>query len=117
MTDKSDTKKRIMLQALEESLGIVSVASKKANIHRSTHYEWYKNDGKYKETVDEIKNVCIDFVESKLFENIKDKKETSILFYLKTQAKHRGYVERQELEIADTHFKIEILNPNEKDTD
>jgi hypothetical protein len=115
--DIIDTKKR-MLKALEESLGIVSVASSNAGIHRSTHYLWMNNDEDYKRAVEEIHNVCLDFAESKLFENIKGKRETSIIFYLKTRGKSRGYVERQELDLGgDNHFRVEVIRPDEDNTD
>jgi len=38
-----------------------------------------------------------DFVEGKLFSEIKKGNITAIIFFLKTQAKDRGYVERQEV--------------------
>ena len=75
----SDSKKR-MLESLEKNLGIVSVAASSANIHRSTHYAWYNEDRDYRKAVDEIHNVRLDFAESKLFENIKENKETSTIF-------------------------------------
>ena len=115
--DIIDTKKR-MLKSLEESLGIVSIAASNANIHRSTHYLWMNNDEDYRKAVEEINNVCLDFAESKLFENIKSNKETSTIFYLKTKGKNRGYVERQEFDMGnDNHFRVEVIRPNEEDTD
>jgi len=106
----SDTKKK-MIESLEKNLGIVSVASKNAGIHRSTHYAWYKEDEDYRKLVDEIHNVCLDFAESKLFENIRENRETSIIFYLKTRGKERGYVERQEVDLGtDNHFRVEVID-------
>ena len=41
--DKSGhIKKSAMLQALEKSLGVVTVACKSAEIPRSTYYKWLK---------------------------------------------------------------------------
>lgn len=118
MNDTSDTKKR-MIEMLENNLGIVSVAAKNAGIHRSTHYEWYKNDPEYKKQVDDVHNICLDFAEGKLFENIKNNKETSIIFYLKTRGKGRDYVERQEFDMGgDNHFRVEIIDTlDEEHTD
>ena len=43
--DKSrHIKKESILKALEQSLGIVTVACKKANIPRSTFYKWLNED-------------------------------------------------------------------------
>ena len=39
--------KNAMLQALEKSLGVVTTASVKANIDRTTHYRWLRTDKDY----------------------------------------------------------------------
>ena len=116
MSDKSDNIKESMIEALENSLGIVSVACRKIGIARQTHYRWRQEDPDYKAKADEIIEATIDFVESKLFENIQDKKEASIMFYLKSKAKHRGYVERQEVDMGgNNHFRIEIIDEGTED--
>jgi hypothetical protein len=45
---------------------------------------------------------ALDFAENKLMENINKNDTTSLIFYLKCKGKHRGYVEKQSLEIAGT---------------
>lgn len=113
---KTDIKKKAMIDALTSTLGIVSIACQKVGISRQTHYEWLRTDDTYKLECNDIKNYSIDFVESKLFECIKDKRETSIIFYLKTQAKDRGYVERTEIDAGDNNaFRIEIVDENYQD--
>ena len=108
---KSDTiKKEAMIKALEKSLGNATVACQKVGISRDTHYRWIKTDDKYKQSVLDLKNISLDFAETMLMENIKQGKESSIFFYLKTQGKGRGYTERQEIDLGnDNHFRIEIL--------
>jgi hypothetical protein len=96
-SDKSDTIKKKLLQALEDHHGIISTSCKAVGIARSTFYEWIDKDEDFKKAVDEIKDVAIDFVESKLFQQIDEGNPTSTIFYLKTKAKQRGYVERQEI--------------------
>ena len=114
---KTDIQKRAMIKALESTLGIVSTACSKVGIARQTHYEWQKEDDNYRAEVKDIKNYAVDFAESQLLQCIKDKRETSIIFYLKTQGKERGYIERQEIDAGDNNaFRIEIIdenNPNE----
>lgn len=110
---KTDIIKKAMLEALTSSLGIVSTACKKVGIARQTHYEWLSLDESYKREVKDIKNYAVDFAETQLFQCIKDKRETSIIFYLKTQGKDRGYVERQEIDSGENnHFRIEIIDEN-----
>lgn len=96
----SADKKKAMLAALEVTLGVVSSAAKKAQIDRQTHYNWMKSDKEYAEAVRELKNVSIDFAESKLFGQIREGNTTAIIFYLKTIGKERGYVERSEHRIT-----------------
>lgn len=85
-----------MLAALEKSLGIVSSACKKVKIARQTHYEWLREDADYKAAVQEIDEMALDFVESKLYKQIASDNPTAIIFHLKTKGKSRGYVERME---------------------
>jgi len=110
---KTDIQKRAMIKALESTLGIVSTACAKVGIARQTHYEWQREDEHYRADVKDIKNYAVDFAESQLLQCIKDKRETSIIFYLKTQGKDRGYIERQEIDAGDNNvFRIEIIDEN-----
>jgi hypothetical protein len=49
----------------------------------------------------DIQESAVDFAESSLHQQIKDKVPSSTIFYLKTKGKHRGYVEKQEIEVND----------------
>lgn len=89
--------KKRMLEALEKSLGIVTSAAKIANINRSMHYDWMRDDPEYKKAVDELSDMTLDFAESQLHKQIKDGNTTATIFYLKTKGKQRGYVERTEV--------------------
>lgn len=116
MSDTGNIKKKKMVEALRKCKGIVSHAAEVAGVSRKTHYEWLKTDEEYKAEVEAIDEGTIDFVESKLFELINGVTlgkevdgevkvydappcKTSIIFYLKTKAKSRGYIERSEVSI------------------
>jgi hypothetical protein len=119
-----------MIQALTSSLGNVTEAAEKIGIRRETHYAWLKDDAEYSAAVASLKNVALDFAESqlkKLMEGaerqalthdgeivtIKDAPNTSaIIFYLKTQGKQRGYIERQELSTEIKSINITIDGTN-----
>jgi len=104
-------KKDALLQALENSLGIVSTACNRSGISRSSFYKWYKEDEEFRKKVDEIDNVKLDYVETKLFKNIENEKEKSIIFYLQHKGHKRGYVQRQNINLTsneDDIKKIEI---------
>jgi hypothetical protein len=112
--DKSrHIKKESMLKALEKSLGIVTVACKKADIPRSTFYKWMREDKDFEAEVRDIENIALDFAESHLHKQIRDHNSTAAtIFYLKTKGKNRGYVERQEITGAEgmpTNFQIKII--------
>ena len=137
-----DTIKKAMVEALKSSFGIVSTAASNVGISRQTHYNWIKDDPEYSEQVDEINEASIDFAESKLREKIngvtigkiqdgelvtyeQPPSDTAIIFYLKTKAKKRGYVERQEVVPMDPDgnalqpiININVIQPKkEEDSD
>ena len=96
MNKNVQLKKEKLLGALTNSLGIVTTACEITGIGRTTYYSYYNNDDEFAKEVDEISNIALDFAESQLFDLIKDKNITAIIFYLKTKGKKRGYVERGE---------------------
>lgn len=96
-----DTRKKAMLEALRRSLGVVTRAAEVAGIDRTTHYKWMESDEDYKEAVEDMGEVALDFAESKLHELIKDKNPASVIFYLKTRGKKRGYIETRELHLTE----------------
>jgi hypothetical protein len=80
MTTFMDMNKRLMINALEKTLGVVTSACKIVGIARSTHYNWYDSDRDYRDAVDDISNIALDFAESKLHELIQDKDTTATIF-------------------------------------
>ena len=98
---KTDTIKKAIIKALEKSLGIVTTACKKVGIARSTFYDWYNNDETFKEQVDSIEDIALDFAESQLHKRIKSGSDAATIFYLKTKGKRRGYIERTEITGSD----------------
>lgn len=115
-TDKSDTKKRALLDALERSLGVVTTACKSANVARSTFYEWMQKDKDFQAQVKDIAEIAIDFAESQLHKQIRDGNTTATIFYLKSKGKARGYVERQEIEMAEKKPLSWFTNDNSTTT-
>ena len=112
MNENRHIKKESLLKSLEQSLGVVTVACKKADIPRSTYYKWLKDDEVFAKNVKEIENVALDFAESQLHKQISENSTAATIFYLKTKGKKRGYIERQEITGADgmpSKFEIEII--------
>ena len=82
---------------MEKSLGIVTEACKKVGVSRTTYYEYYNTDPDFKAAIDDIDNVVLDFVESKLHKQIENENPTSTIFYLKTKGRKRGYIETKDI--------------------
>lgn len=113
-----DTIKSKFLEILENSHGIVLSACKSCDLPRSTYYKWLNDDPEFKLAVDDIQEMAIDFVESKLMKRIDGDFETppsdtAIIFFLKTRGKKRGYIERTEVEQSGT-IAINIMNDDSK---
>lgn len=126
-----DTIKSKFLEVLENSKGIVLSACKSCDLPRSTYYKWLNDDPEFKLAVDDIQEMAIDFVESKLIEKIdgitvqsyntkgeeviyeQAPSDTAIIFFLKTRGKKRGYIERQEIEQSGA-IAINITEPDSR---
>lgn len=126
--DKIGHHKKELIKALEANLANVSKSCEAVGISRSTFYN-YLEDPVFADQVDEVVEGTKDFVESKLFELIngveiqkegkdgepiiytKPPDNTSIIFFLKTRAKDRGYIEKQEIDFNDvTGLNVEIIS-------
>mgnify|MGYP000477430928 FL=1 len=99
--DIKDPKKVAMVQALTKSLGVVKMACESVGISRQTHYNWIKDDEAYKQACDNLPEVVLDFAEHHLHKLISQGNPAATIFLLKTKGKRRGYVERQEIEVAE----------------
>jgi len=91
-------RKQKMIEALRKSLGVVTTAARNVGIDRTTHYDWYNKDSRYKKKVDDIQNIALDFAESSLFKQMKENNTAATIFFLKTKGKRRGYIEKQQVE-------------------
>lgn len=113
--DRTAQHKKAILEALEQSLGVVTSACKKVGVGRTTFYGWLADDKEFAEAVKDIENVALDFAESQLHKQIKDGSAAATIFFLKTKGKKRGYVERQEIshefESGDISFTAEGNEP------
>ena len=94
------TKKETFLKSLKNKLCNISEACDAANIHRRTYYSWIEKDEEFKEQVEATKEGLIDHVEHQLLTQIDNNDTTAIIFFLKTRAKDRGYVEKQEITLS-----------------
>lgn len=87
--------------AIKQAKGYVSKAADILGCGPKTVYNYAERYPTVKEAIDAVREERHDFVESALMQRIKAQDTTAIIFYLKTQAKQRGYVERQEISGTD----------------
>jgi hypothetical protein len=105
--------KEQMLKALEVNLGNVTDACKSTGIARNTHYLWLREDDNYKAQVESIDDIILDFAEKQLYTQISENNTTATIFFLKTKGKHRGYVEKTEVDNRVTIEKPIIIDWSE----
>lgn len=113
------TKKQTrMIEALHKCLGNITQAAKMTGIHRTLHYKWKDMSPEYAAAVENIDEEVIDYVENQLFRNIENLDRTSIIFFLKCKAKHRGYIDKQIVEVeGDTTFNIKFNGEDDEEDD
>lgn len=87
------------LEIYRKSAGLMTTACEKYGCYRSTIYDMIKRDSEFARKIEEINEKRIDFAESKLMEKINEGDTTSILFFLKTKGRSRGYVEKHEVAV------------------
>lgn len=108
-----DTIKANLIEALKQSLGIVTTACKSVNISRETYYKWMREDDEFRQQVDDIGDIALDFAESQLHKQMKDGSTSATIFYLKTKGRKRGYIERQEFAIDTARPDLSQLSIDE----
>lgn len=86
-----------IIAALEASGGIKTIAASKLGCDRTTLDGYARRYWEVEEALDRISADKLDFAEAKLLKHIEEGNLTAIIFFLKTQGKARGYVERVEL--------------------
>jgi|TARA_R110000744_G_C19363120_1_gene561602 hypothetical protein len=110
-TEITNANKENFLQAYKESAGNIAHACKSANINRQTYYNYLEKFDTFKKECHNIKEENIDFAESILMGEIRNKNMTATIFFLKTIGRNRGYVERQEMDVEGSfNLSVEYLD-------
>lgn len=85
------------VEAIRENKGFITQSAKSLGVSRRHLHRLINRHPTIKEAVQDAREEMKDFTESKLYQGIDNDNTALIIFYLKTQAKDRGYVERQEI--------------------
>lgn len=96
---KTEIRKEQFLEIFKNTLCNITKACEKANITRQTFYVWCNSDRQFAEAIENIRESELDWAENQLKLKMAEKDTTAIIFFLKTKAKNRGYIERQEYQV------------------
>lgn len=89
-----------MLDAMMNTIGNISKSCDLIKITRQTHYNWLEKDANYRAHFAEIPERILDFYENALHKGVNDGDKACIIFALKCKGKHRGWVEKSEIQVS-----------------
>ena len=91
-----DELKKLFLEALEESRGMITTSAAAIGVTRETIDNWRKADPEFDKAINEIKEHQKEWVQGKLMTLIENGNTSATIFFLKTQC---GWKESQKLEV------------------
>jgi 20S proteasome alpha/beta subunit len=90
-----------VIAKIHELKGNLSMVARSFGMSRQTMYNYLKGKPTVQAALDEARETMVDNVESALYSKALAGEGWAVCFFLKTQGKHRGYVERSEITGAD----------------
>ena len=98
---------------VEKYKGNIAAIARHCGVNRSTIHNRMKTSAKLTAAIYDAREAMIDNAESLLYKQMAEGNVTALIFFLKTQGKGRGYVERQEVTGADgNELQITIKHAN-----
>ena len=101
--DRTRIKKAKVLEALAQTLGVVTPACKAVSIARSTFYLWKEEDQIFRKACDEIEGLRLDFLENELLRRIQNNSQgsnTLLMYELNNKGRIRGYGDDRRIDIT-----------------
>lgn len=99
----------MMIGAIQEASGNLSHAARILHCSRTTVHKYVNNFITVRAVYEEENDKFIDEAEAQLKKAVKRGSLPAVFFALKTKGKHRGYVERQEVEQSGK-LQVEYVN-------
>ena len=111
-----ENRKKQILELYPKKACNVSAVCSAVGITRKTFYDYMNADDEFADSIEESKEALIDNAESILQKKILSEDTVSLIFFLKTRGKSRGYTERQEIEDVSEKepIQVNIVRPKEK---
>ena len=85
----------MIISALERSRGMITVAARLLKCSRQTVYNALRHFPEVKLALEDARELLLDTAELKLMESVNKGESWAICFFLKTQGRKRGYIEKQ----------------------
>jgi len=99
----------VLIQMIEQKAGLVRPISEALGVAPRTVRGWREKSKKIASAFVEVRDGLLDLAESKLLQGIRSGNTACVIFYLKTQGKARGYIERQEVEsVENVNVRAEL---------
>lgn len=103
-------KKTDVIKAINTYKGNISAIARSFDRDRKTVYEYIRKNDLWDKLI-EARETMVDNVESALYQQALSGNTTAMIFFLKTQGKERGYVERVEQHnTGDMIIKVELTD-------
>lgn len=80
--ERTKRKKELFLDIYEKTMGTITVACEKADIGRTTFYEWKKYDPEFAERLHDIEQQRIDMAEDRVFKLIQQDDGPTVRWFL-----------------------------------
>lgn len=97
-----------VIEAIDETKGLLVYTAKKLGCDRATVYRYIQQYPTVAAAVKEARESVTDMAELALYKAIQEGEGWAVCFYLKTQGKQRGYVERTEIDARITNYVVDI---------
>src|SRR6266542_2712899 len=86
-----------IIHALRETRGMIALAARALGCERNTIYDAAKRFPSVRRAIEDQRELSLDRAELGLLKAVQDGEGWATCFFLKTQGRGRGYIERQEL--------------------
>jgi hypothetical protein len=110
--------KKVKVEDIEplvhEYKGNVAAIARKFGVSRGTIWNRVQESSTLRAAFEDARESMIDNAESTLYKEVLDGNMTAIIFFLKTQGRQRGYIERQEVDNSG-EMMIRVKYENEND--
>jgi hypothetical protein len=108
--ERTRIKKRLLVEAYQQTYGSISRACRMADISRSTYYEWVQNDPVFKKEIESSSQMIMDDVEGQLLRLIQKGHPPSIRYWLDRRHPKFKPHSKTEIETSSQENKITFVD-------